>query len=83
MLVTGGSSGIGAAFVEAFCGQGCRVAFVDAPADPSHELAERLLSPPLFRQVDLRDLDSLTATIRQFRGELGGFDVLVTDAGWR
>ena len=42
VFVSGGGSGIGAAFVRAFAGQGCRVAFVDIADAPSQALAAEL-----------------------------------------
>ena len=44
VLITGGGSGIGASFVEAFARQGSRVAFIDIPEDASQELARKLNS---------------------------------------
>ncbi|MEC8477244.1 MAG: SDR family NAD(P)-dependent oxidoreductase, partial [SAR324 cluster bacterium] len=42
VLITGGGSGIGAAFVEAFVLQGSRVAFLDIQNKVSQELVQSL-----------------------------------------
>jgi NAD(P)-dependent dehydrogenase (short-subunit alcohol dehydrogenase family) len=84
VIVTGGGSGIGAALVEAFVAQGSRVAFVDVAEDASRELAARVSVdarfPPLFRRLDLTDLDALGRTFAALEDELGGVDVLVNNA---
>ena len=40
VLVTGGGSGIGAAIVTAFAGQGAKVAFIDIDVEASEALAD-------------------------------------------
>ena len=62
VLVTGGGSGIGAAIVTAFAGQGAKVAFLDIDVEASERL--RRTSPtrrhaPLFIRCDLTDIDAL------------------------
>ncbi|MBN8807836.1 MAG: SDR family oxidoreductase [Sphingomonas sp.] len=84
VIVTGGGSGIGAALVEGFVDQGARVVFVDRSEEPSRELVDRLSAdaavPPVFYQLDLRDLDVLAETMRAAIATLGGVDVLVNNA---
>ena len=45
VLVTGGGAGIGEALVEAFLGQGARVAFFDRAVETSKQVVERLDEP--------------------------------------
>jgi len=84
VIVTGGGSGIGAGLVEGFVAQGARVAFVDVAEEASHALVERLSAdaahPPIFRRLDLTDLDALAATFAQLQTDLGGVDVLLNNA---
>ncbi len=42
VLITGGATGIGAAMVEAFAGQGARVGFIDLDAAAGRALADKL-----------------------------------------
>jgi D-xylose 1-dehydrogenase len=84
VFITGGGSGIGAALVEAFVGQGACVAFVDVLETESKALAERLgrgAKEPLFIQCDLLDISALSAAIEETRRRLGPIGVLVNNAG--
>jgi len=78
-------SGIGAAFTQAFAGQGARVGFVDI----AEEAAERW--PPRFRKrrerrpcfiaCDIRDIAGMQAAIEKIHLGLGDIGVLVNNAG--
>jgi D-xylose 1-dehydrogenase len=84
VFITGGGSGIGAALVEAFAGQGALVAFVDILEAESKALAERVGSnakQPLFIRCDLLDIAALEAAIEETRKRLGPIGVLVNNAG--
>jgi len=85
VLITGGGSGIGAAFTRAFAGQGARVAFLDIAEDASRTLAAQIQketgTAPLFVACDLRDIRALEAAIEKARTELGDVGVLVNNAG--
>lgn len=75
VLVTGGASGIGEAFVRAFAGQGAQVGFVDLDAEAGARLADA--TGARFWQADLRDIARLRAVV----GEAGRVDILVSNAG--
>ncbi len=62
VFVTGGATGIGAAFVEAFHDQGARVEFVDRDTVAGRALAERLPGAG-FAAVDVTDVAALEAAI--------------------
>ncbi|MFG6283307.1 SDR family NAD(P)-dependent oxidoreductase [Sphingomonas sp. S6] len=85
VIVTGGGSGIGAGLVEAFVRQGAKVAFVDVAEAESQALVERLgagaAHVPLFRRLDLTDLDAVASVFADLQKALGGVDVLVNNAG--
>jgi D-xylose 1-dehydrogenase len=84
VLITGGASGIGAAFVRAFASQQARVAFLDIDADAGaalmREVARECGAAPLFVACDLLDIDALRAAIEQVRTALGDVAVLVNNA---
>ncbi|MEO6340738.1 MAG: SDR family oxidoreductase [Caulobacteraceae bacterium] len=83
VLVSGGGTGIGEGVVEAFVGQGARVAFVDVQNEPSLALIERLgeaVFPPIYRRCDITRTDDFKACLATLIGELGGCDVLVNNA---
>jgi NAD(P)-dependent dehydrogenase (short-subunit alcohol dehydrogenase family) len=82
VLVTGGGSGIGAAIVTAFAGQGAKVAFIDIDRDSSEKLVARLsgAAQPLFIHCDLTDIEALRAAIGRVRKQLGPIRVLVNNA---
>jgi NAD(P)-dependent dehydrogenase (short-subunit alcohol dehydrogenase family) len=79
VFVTGGASGIGAAFVEQFHAQGCKVAFVDLQAGAGEALAARLGAGAWFRRCDVTDAAALQAAIRDAAAALGPVTVLVNN----
>ncbi len=84
VLVTGASSGIGAALAEGFAERGALVGICARREDRLAEVLERVRKhSPQSRmwQVDLSDLAGLEAFARQASRELGGVDVLVNNAG--
>ncbi|MBR0747236.1 SDR family oxidoreductase [Bradyrhizobium japonicum] len=84
VLITGGASGIGAAFVRAFATQGARVAFLDIDASAGEALVRDVAatsgSAPLFVPCDLLDIDALRAAMARVHGSLGDAAVLVNNA---
>jgi NAD(P)-dependent dehydrogenase (short-subunit alcohol dehydrogenase family) len=84
VLITGGASGIGAAFVRAFAGQGARVAFLDVDTQAGEALAQELAKTsggaPLFVPCDLLDIDALRVAMAQVQRTLGDAAVLVNNA---
>ena len=84
-LVTGGSSGIGAAIVDLFCKYGAEVAFChlndDARADG---LTSRLAAEghiAFGRPCDVADEGQVAAFVDWAEGKLGQIDILVNCAG--
>jgi NAD(P)-dependent dehydrogenase (short-subunit alcohol dehydrogenase family) len=84
VLITGGASGIGAAFVRAFAAQRARVAFLDIDTDAGAALVRAVTSEcgsaPLFVPCDLLDIDALRAAMAQVHTSLGDAAVLVNNA---
>ncbi|MGN6089583.1 MAG: SDR family NAD(P)-dependent oxidoreductase, partial [Actinomycetales bacterium] len=72
VLVTGGSSGLGAAVVDALLQRGDRPCVID-------------INPPKadvpFRQVDLSDTRAAEAAVEELADELGGLNGVVAAAG--
>jgi D-xylose 1-dehydrogenase len=84
VLITGGASGIGAAFVRAFAAQKSRIAFLDIDAEAGAALVEEVKgaghAAPHFIRCDLLDLDALRGAIEQARGAIGNASVLINNA---
>ena len=83
VFVTGGGSGIGAAFVSAFAEQGAKVAFIDVAQEASERLVQQLadagLPKPWWRACDVKDIAALQAAIRDAAAALGDFSALVNN----
>lgn len=83
VVITGGGTGIGAALVEAFAGQGAHVIFLDIAAEESRLLEQSLATspiPPVFLRCDLLDLEALTATFASIENQFGTVDILINNA---
>ena len=74
ILVTGSSSGIGAACVERFAAEGARVVGADLTESQDKNLAA-------FAQLDVRDENAIGALVTNTAGEHGRIDGIVTAAG--
>lgn len=85
VLISGGASGIGAAMVAAFAGQGARIGFVDIDGDRGAQLARDIAGEgarhaPVFRRLDLCDLAAIEAEVPVLIEAIGGCGVLVNNA---
>ncbi|HEY7197022.1 MAG TPA: SDR family oxidoreductase [Gaiellaceae bacterium] len=78
-LVTGGTSGIGAAIVERFRSDGAEVVFTGRDRSRGDEVAGR--TGASFVAADVRDPDAVRASVREATEILGGLDALVANAG--
>src|SRR4051812_2493261 len=80
-VITGASSGIGAATAPALAAAGYSVALLARRADRIQALADELGDSARAIEADVTDRDSLVAAAQRVQDELGGADVLVNNAG--
>ena len=84
VFITGGATGIGAAFVQAFAAQRARVGFVDinegAAAALADEIAARGDPRPWFRRCDVTDPPALADAVAAAGATVGPIRVLVNNA---
>jgi NADP-dependent 3-hydroxy acid dehydrogenase YdfG len=80
-VITGASSGIGAATARELVATGHRVALLARRADRLEALAAELGDGALAIEADVTDRDALAAAAERVRDELGGADILVNNAG--
>ena len=84
VLITGGASGIGEAFVAAFAHQGARVAFFDVQDEAAGLLVARLRDEGYpkaqYLRCDVTDVAAARACVSEAIEGLGGLDVLVNNA---
>lgn len=80
-VITGASSGIGAATTRALAAEGYTVALLARRLDRIEALAAEVGNGAIAIQADVTDRDQLVAAAGRVRDELGGADVLVNNAG--
>jgi NADP-dependent 3-hydroxy acid dehydrogenase YdfG len=80
-VITGASSGIGAATARALAAAGYRVALLARRLDRVTALADELGDGAVAIQADVTDRDSLVAAAERVSRELGDANVLVNNAG--
>lgn len=83
VLITGGSTGIGATLVEQFALQGAKVGFIDIDDDNAHKLQVRLEKSGhrvLFEHGDVTDVDQLRRAIAGIRAKQGPIQILLNNA---
>jgi len=84
VIITGGGSGIGAAFTRAFAANGARVGLIDLDTDASLALVEEIAATgaprPIFARCDLLDIPALQQTLADLHSQLGDAAVLVNNA---
>jgi NAD(P)-dependent dehydrogenase (short-subunit alcohol dehydrogenase family) len=88
VIITGGASGIGAAFVRAFATNGARVGFLDLDAPTATALIAEIAATgapapiftPVFVSCDLLDIPALQAALAALHARLGDAAVLINNA---
>ena len=80
-VITGASSGIGAATARALAAGGYRVALLARRLDRITALAEELGGGSIPIHADVTDRDSIVAAAQRVQADLGGAGVLVNNAG--
>jgi NADP-dependent 3-hydroxy acid dehydrogenase YdfG len=80
-VITGASSGIGAATARALAKHGYRLALLARRVDRLEELSGELGKAAVAIAADVTDRDSLVAAADQVKHDLGGADVIVNHAG--
>ena len=80
-VITGASSGIGAATARALAADGHRVALLARRVDRIEALADELGDGAIAIEADVTDREALVAAAQRVQQELGGTDVLVNNAG--
>jgi NADP-dependent 3-hydroxy acid dehydrogenase YdfG len=80
-VITGASSGIGAATARALAGDGYNLALLGRRLDRIEALAVELGDSAIAIAADVTDRDSLVTAANRVQAELGGADVLINNAG--
>jgi NADP-dependent 3-hydroxy acid dehydrogenase YdfG len=85
VLITGASSGIGAACARAFAGAGARLVLAARRLERLRELAAELkdahATESLLLELDVRDAGVVSRVLEDLPAEWGALDVLVNNAG--
>lgn len=84
-LVTGGSRGIGSGIVKTFLRNGASVYYISRKPgdhlDEYKEIAEEHGVEVIYKEGNVADEETITATVNEILEESGGIDILVNNAG--
>jgi NADP-dependent 3-hydroxy acid dehydrogenase YdfG len=80
-VITGASSGIGAATARALAGHGYNLALLARRVERIEALAAELGDSAIAIAADVTERDSLVTAANRMQAELGGADILVNNAG--
>lgn len=86
VLISGGTTGIGADIVAQFVAQGAKVSFLGRNSDAAKKLIAEVVAEgsgrhvPLFLQCDVCDIPALQTAISRARDHFGPISVLVNNA---
>jgi meso-butanediol dehydrogenase / (S,S)-butanediol dehydrogenase / diacetyl reductase len=80
-IVTGGASGIGAAFARRVHAEGARVVIADRDAAAGVALADELGEDVRFAEIDVTDPDAHMRLAADTRSRFGAIDILFNNAG--
>lgn len=85
VVITGGASGIGEAFVRAFAEQKSRVVFLDIQNDAAQLLIQQVSAAgfpaPTYFPCDLTNIDLIQSTLTIIAEQFETIDILVNNAG--
>lgn len=84
-VITGASGGIGASLARELAARGTRVALVARRVDRLESLAKEIEAAggrATVHPCDVSDLGAIQSTVKSIVAELGGFDLLVNNAGY-
>lgn len=82
VLISGGASGIGSAFIEAFLYQGAKVAFLDIDTENAEKLVHKFTefkARLYFQRCDIQDIPLLKQCIANVETHFGTVDVLINN----
>src|SRR4030088_196675 len=80
-LITGAASGIGNAMAHAFAREGAKVAIADLNREQAEAAASGINAGAFGLAMDVTDENAVDTGVEKVIRELGGLDILVSNAG--
>ena len=80
-VITGGTSGIGAATAELFVREGAQVVLAGRSEEKGQKIADRLGERAIYRRVDVMEEQEIADLMQFASNELGGLHIVFNNAG--